>query len=529
MDGVIGRYHQNGTAEKILGAVYTPPRVAAALVRWAVRSPNNRVLDPACGEGVFLASARTHLADLGSKHPTCMGVDIDPQAALASLAICQDFFVWAKNCPTRFNAVVGNPPFVRSHLFSEVSRTIAFQQLKEMGLHPSRLMSTWAPFVALSCKLLEPNGRLAFVIPEELLHVSYADELRTFLLKRFRQVIICLPEDQIFPSVQQSVVLLLCDNNADEPSGLFTISFGRLEEGPPYLIEPAPTWDWNSKWTHFFLKDWEREAVAEAFSTLRWKPIKDYGRVEVGVVTGDNDFFVLAHSQAKKVSSKYLTPIVTSARNLKGIRLASSDFQELVRGEKPAFLLNTKSPIDKLPKRVRDYLAHGEDLKVNQRFKCRNREPWYGVPSVWSADALLLRQAGEMPKLVHLSKKCTSTDTVHRVTWIRPSLGRRHAVSFLNTWTLIACEIMGRSYGGGVLELMPSEANNIPIPPPFAKFEEIFGDVDEAVRSRRFDHAIQTVDDIAFSKLMTRRQQSDARDILARLIDRRKSKGSSLD
>src|SRR5438445_10996808 len=53
------RYHQNGAAEKVLGAVYTPPRVAAALTRWAVRAPADKVLDPSCGEGVFLSAART--------------------------------------------------------------------------------------------------------------------------------------------------------------------------------------------------------------------------------------------------------------------------------------------------------------------------------------------------------------------------------------------------------------------------------------------------------------------------------------
>ena len=78
------RYRQDGGREKTLGAVYTPPRVASALVRWAVRTPNDRVLDPACGEGVFLAAAQTHLSDLGQKQPACVGVDIDPQAAAAS-------------------------------------------------------------------------------------------------------------------------------------------------------------------------------------------------------------------------------------------------------------------------------------------------------------------------------------------------------------------------------------------------------------------------------------------------------------
>lgn len=134
------RYRQNDSPEKTLGAVYTPPRVASALVRWTVRAASDRVLDPACGEGVFLAAARTRLADLGNRQPMCIGVDVDPLAASASGAICRDFFEWAQLTPM-FDAIVGNPPFIRSHLFPERSRTMAFKQMEEMGLHPSRLMS----------------------------------------------------------------------------------------------------------------------------------------------------------------------------------------------------------------------------------------------------------------------------------------------------------------------------------------------------------------------------------------------------
>lgn len=66
-EGVVSRYHQNSSPAKVLGAVYTPPRVAAALARWAIRSPSDRALDPSCGEGVFLSAARTRLAELGAR------------------------------------------------------------------------------------------------------------------------------------------------------------------------------------------------------------------------------------------------------------------------------------------------------------------------------------------------------------------------------------------------------------------------------------------------------------------------------
>src|SRR5438876_6402250 len=193
-----GRYHQNGAAEKVRGAVYTQPGVAAALTRWAVRTRADRVLDPACGEGVFLSAARTRLADLGARDPECLGVDFDEATAAQSGAICADFFRWVRTAP-KVDVIVGNPPFIRSHLFPEASRALAFAEMVKMGLRPSRLMSTWAPFLALCCKALKEQGRLAVVIPEELLTVGYAEELRSFLLTRFRRVIVCFPSEGIFP------------------------------------------------------------------------------------------------------------------------------------------------------------------------------------------------------------------------------------------------------------------------------------------------------------------------------------------
>ncbi len=530
MDLPEGRYRQNDTAQKLLGAVYTPSRVAAALVRWAVRSPMDRVLDPACGDGVFLTAARTRLADLGVAQPVCVGVDIDPQAAATSQAICGDFFEWAQSslfqtAPT-FDVIVGNPPFIRSHLFPERSRGLAFQQMRHMGLHPSRLMSTWAPFVAVSCSLLSDMGRLALVVPEELLHVSYARELRRFLPARFRRVIVCLPNGDLFPSVQQSVVLLLCDQDPAGPGGLLTMSFGQLEAGPPYEAEPAPAWDWCAKWTHLFLSSHERRTVSEAFDQLGWRPFKEYGRVEVGVITGANDFFILSRDKAAALSmdGEHLVPIVTSARDLRGVNLSTADFDALVERGRPSYLIHVSEPASALPLALRDYLARGMEQGIHRQFKCRNREPWYAVPSVWPADALLLRQAGHVPRLVHLSQRCTSTDTIHRVRWQQPAHGKRHAAGFLNTWTLLACELTGRSYGGGVLELMPSEANNLPLPPPVDELDTVFEDVDALVRSRRFDAAIQTVDAVVMPAGITAAQHDEARHILARLIARRKTK-----
>jgi adenine-specific DNA-methyltransferase len=517
------RYRKNGAPEKVLGAVYTPPRVASALTRWAVRSSGDAVLDPSCGEGVFLSAVRTRLSDLGARKPQCVGVDIEPETAAKAGAVCSDFFAWASTAPQQ-DVIVGNPPFIRSHLFPESSRTIAFAIMTRMGFRPSRLMSTWSPFLAICCGLLKPTGRLAMVIPEELLAVSYAEELRAFLLTHFRRVVVCFPDANIFPEVQQAVVLLLCDNTKGGQTGLFTIGYSDLEEGNYDATQAAQPWTWNSKWSHLFLSASERLCVDHWWSKIGWKPISEYGRVEVGIVTGDNEFFILRPRDAARFPEHNLVPIITSARAMQGIRFDSDDFRQVVAEDRPAYLLNLQQPRSMLAPVVRDYLEIGERQKVSQRFKCRVREPWYAVPSVWQPDAILLRQAGDMARLIHLAKKCAATDTIHRVTWKQPSRGRRHAASFMNTWTLLASEITGRSYGGGVLELMPGEANKLPVPEPVEALDGIFDDVDEKVRSRDMFAAVAAVDNLVLPTQMPKCDKSLLRETLDKLIQRRKSK-----
>jgi adenine-specific DNA-methyltransferase len=146
------------------------------------------------------------------------------------------------------------------------------------------------------------------------------------------------------------------------------------------------------------------------------------------------------------------------------------------------------------------------------------------VPSIWQPDAILLRQAGDMARLVHLTKKCVATDTIHRVRWKQPSRGRRHTVSFMNTWTLLTSEITGRSYGGGVLEIMPSEANKLPLPEPVEALDEIFDAVDGKVRSRDLFSAVEDVDNIVLPKQMSQLDKCVLRETLNKLIQRRKTK-----
>jgi hypothetical protein len=60
----------SGVLSKQRGAYYTPEAVACALVAWAAPNQADRLLDPACGDGIFIAN-----------HPHSVGVEQFPPAA----------------------------------------------------------------------------------------------------------------------------------------------------------------------------------------------------------------------------------------------------------------------------------------------------------------------------------------------------------------------------------------------------------------------------------------------------------------
>lgn len=56
-------------SQKEAGAYYTPDPVVSSLISWAVRSEDDRLLDPSCGDGGFIAA-----------HRNSVGIEQDLQA-----------------------------------------------------------------------------------------------------------------------------------------------------------------------------------------------------------------------------------------------------------------------------------------------------------------------------------------------------------------------------------------------------------------------------------------------------------------
>jgi adenine-specific DNA-methyltransferase len=161
----------------------------------------------------------------------------------------------------------------------------------------------------------------------------------------------------------------------------------------------------------------------------------------------------------------YTQRIVGRSAHLSGVLFSETDWVKNVANQSPTFLLKPPAvSFDNLPEELKAYIATGEEKGMHTGYKCRIRKPWYIVPSTWTPAAFMLRQVHLFPKIILNQAQATCTDTIHRVKLRNGTPARTVAAAFLNSLTFAFSEIIGRSYGGGVLELEPKEAEKLPFP-----------------------------------------------------------------
>lgn len=479
--------------DKLRGGYYTPLELAQWIAVWCIKDKDDEVLEPSCGDGAFLTAAAARLLDLGAtpeataKH--IQGVEITRQeAAKASLALesllhipassavtVKEFFAWWR-MPGRdtFDVVLGNPPFIRYQSFPEPARTRAMDIMRDLGLHPNRLTNSWVPFVVAAARALRPGGRMGLVLPAELLQVSYAAQLRRFLVASFKHINVVACNELLFDNAEQEVIVLLADGAllTSDPendcnvaiaatstrTSLFEMSAETLTaRTPPKIVQHE-----DEKWLKYFLSQKQIDLLRELRVSGVATPLGSIASVDVGVVTGRNEFFVINDDQVREWNlSDFALPLAARSAHLSGAIFNETQWEELARSGERVYLLQLGDEMrHRLPKKAQRYVLTGEGLDYHAGYKCSIRDPWYSVPSVWSPDAFLFRQIYDFPRIVLNQAEATCTDTLHRVT-VCQGTAETLAARCYTSLTAASAEIEGRSYGGGVLELEPTEAERV--------------------------------------------------------------------
>lgn len=189
-------YQAATSPRKLRGGYYTPIDLARLIVGTLRPGCGDVVLDPACGDGSFLAAA---LAE-GAKQ--VVGFDIDPEAvrkartrlgAHAQIgradALAHDTAEQAARAagialPPRCRLlVVGNPPYVEAkRLPREVKRRLAARFPEALDGAPDLYLY----FLHACLRWLGPRDRLAFILPNKVLVNANARRVREALLETRR-------------------------------------------------------------------------------------------------------------------------------------------------------------------------------------------------------------------------------------------------------------------------------------------------------------------------------------------------------
>ena len=511
---------KDSSEQKLRGAYYTPLRLANAMVSLFAPENIQTVLEPSCGDGVFLDS----LGPVGliDKVAKIQAVEIEKDEANKVAerykernnvdVICEDFFdFYQRNYKnSNFDLILGNPPYIRYQYLTEEQRKIQSDILTTHGMKANKLINAWVAFVVACVQMLSENGKIAFVLPAEILQVAYAEDLRLYLSNHLQKITLITFEELVFPNIEQEVVVFIGEKGGEE-KGIRIFEMNNLDDFDKLDLSQngfQKLKHVKEKWTKYFVSAKEMELINTIKTDNRFTKFSDYGLINVGITTGNNNYFSVTDEVCEMYDLEDVTlPLIGRSSHLHGVYFTSQDWNENRKAGKRARLICfPDTPLDQYPKKHKEYIKLGEDSGENKGYKCSIRDRWYIVPSVWAPDAFFLRRNNLYPKFVLNRCNAVSTDTTHRIKFIEGVDPELVLISYYNSISFAFTEICGRSYGGGVLEILPGEVGNIMLPKiqdlPPEKKNDIINQINNIVRNNQDIELALDVGDLAIIELL---------------------------
>ena len=325
-----------------LGGVYTPQYFASFFARYLRgKFPGDQFLrvsvaDPACGSGIFLRSVMEQKllsvsfpdtqdsSSVASAFDSLFGVDVDRNAASAaglslallhlaalgklpeSVPVVQGDSIggsaFLSESPGSFDAVIVNPPFVRTELQSdEVRRAIS----ERVGKVVKGKLDTYHAFLFASIEALRPGGFACFVVPQPLLTSDNLKPLRDWILDQtWVHLIADLSAIHIFRS-SVYVALLVVQKKGESESQFPPLSVIRCQRDVGLALDDfldghyrrTPSYSiFGARQESLSRPTWSVPLPEEAslLDKLESFPrLGDAANVRQGVITGADDVFVL--------------------------------------------------------------------------------------------------------------------------------------------------------------------------------------------------------------------------------------------
>lgn len=452
---------------------FTPFQLASLMADWLLGNQNMQtVLEPAFGLGVFSRALLSKKSNL-----TIKGFDIDETIFNEAKEIFNDtskvvihledyiFNDW----DNKYDGIICNPPYFKFHDYD--NKSILNEIESRLKVKLNGFTNLYTLFLLKSIYQLNPNGRVAYIVPSEFLNSDYGKLVKSALIKNkvLRHIVVFDFEENIFDDALTTACILLCSNDCHSQKVKFStvkkiddlaLIKNYISNYPLKSIDDS-TFTLNEldpevKWRKYYQEQ----------KGIRYKnliPFSSVAKVVRGIATGANEYFTFSKSKAIQcgIDEKYLLPCICKAVDVKNNFFIINDFHSLVNSDRQVFLLNAIGSKDH---NVLKYIELGEKSGIDKKYLTKCRTPWYSLenrpPSpIWVS---VFNRSGL--KFIRNEANISNLTTFHCVYPVQNSLFDSVNIDVLFAYLLtdIAREIFEdnrREYGNGLQKFEPNDLN----------------------------------------------------------------------
>lgn len=494
--------------KKLLGQVQTPPEIADLIVELCVHSSTDKVLDPCCGDGVFLLSSLKKLKYLASDRKSSFinqiyGVEIDPEVFTKGLEKLGEFsdssklqnlyngdFFDVKNLNGYVDVGVMNPPYIRQEdLTNKVSflnkTEIKRKCLEGSDIRISNKSNIYVYFFIYLTKLLKEGGWLGAITSNTWLDTDFGKDLQKFLLDRFHiKYVIDFAKD-VFPQAAVESCIVVMQKMPSQSLESETTKFVHIKRKISLLrmlellgsnqsfenddirvvVMKQKDLAVDSKWGKYLYAP----AASLKILNSQWMvPLSSLAEIYRGFTSHWNKFFKPSDEtiSASSIEKQYLTDIIKSPKDISCLNTLS--------GVKLSRILMVRRGKDELKALGQDeilkYINDWEKLLLEQVKKRSLKDKILNGDNGW----FILHPQRRSPiifsytirKSKHFILNSGNYITQDNFYNIAPRNNDQLMLLFgvLNsTVTKLLIEISGRRHGRGLLKMQVYEMKNLPV------------------------------------------------------------------
>ena len=452
----------NASNNKLRGGYYTPLNLCNYISKWISSYDDiETVLEPSSGHGAFL-SVLSQKYDVTGVEFLEEEYNYLKNEYKDFNIVNEDFTKYYLLNQKSFDAIIGNPPYIRYHYMNKKTQENCEIIHNNLNIKFSKLSNLWTTFMISCIDFLKPGGKLGMVIPTELISSLSILELRKYLYDKCHKILLINSKEIFFEDAQQNTLIILLEkkSNNEQSSNISIMNY----EGYEFLNEdPRDLFDsdiyiknkFYDKWIYYSLS----ENILNILEKIKYRDFISFKnqKIQVGITSGATDyFFVNKETVIEFDLDPFVHFAINKSANCKGILLNEDIQSKNIHNNKQSFIVDFRDNYN------RKYVSYGEENNYNEPYKCKIRKPWYVLKSFYYSPIIIPKRFHNYPRLIRNDINAYVSDSFYRM---ETNLDVNTLIySSFNSLTALLCELEGRNYAGGVLELTPSEWKNIYIP-----------------------------------------------------------------